>query len=120
MTKLLATLLVCAALSCNGQLPALIWPTTVKCLTSPSEALLTTVRSVIEQDGLAAVFSDATTAALEDLGRKYGPEAVVCVLSNLAAAYTSQKSMHVLPERVAAAGRAQHFLDSQEVKVETP
>ena len=110
---------VLAATSC-AELGPVIWPTTVKCLTLPSEALIAKVRVIVEQDGLDAVFSAKTVAALEDLARQYGPEAIACVLRELVDVYTAPTGMQAPPENLARARRAQNFLNEHEVDVQTP
>jgi hypothetical protein len=118
MTKLLAWVVVAvmAATSCTP-LANIIWPTTVKCLASPSAELVAKVRAIVEQDGLDAVFSAATVKALEGLARQYGPEVIVCVLHDLIEAYTAPTGLQAPPDHMAAARRSQAFLNDREVDV---
>ena len=106
-----------AATSCTP-LRDVIWPTTVKCLTTPASALVAEVRTIVERDGLDAVFSAASVDALEDLARSYGPEAVVCVIKELIDAYTAPTGMQAPPDRLAAARRAQDFLNERDIVVQ--
>lgn len=112
----LAIAILLAAPSCST-LKDVIWPTTVKCLTTPATALVADVRRIVEQDGLDAVFSPAAVDALEDLARSYGPEAVVCVIKELIDAYTAPTGMQAPPDRLAAARRAQDFLNEHDIVV---
>lgn len=121
MTKLLAWVVVAvmAATSCTP-LQNVIWPTTVKCLSMPSAELIAKVRVIVEQDGLAAVFSDAAIKALEDLARQYGPEVIVCVLHELIDGYSAPTGLQASPETMARSRRAQAFLNEQEIQVQEP
>jgi hypothetical protein len=91
------------------------WPTAVKCLAAPSAAVVERVRVIVEEDGLDAVFSAKTVAALEDLARQYGPEVIVCILRDLIDAYTAPTGMQAPPERLAAARRSQAFLNEHDL-----
>lgn len=109
-----------AATSC-GTLKGVAWPTTVRCLAMPSEALVTTITSLVLADGVAAAFSDATVTALEDVARVYGPDAVACVLRQLIDSAYASKSMRAADGvKLAAAQRSQDFLNSHEMDVVTP
>lgn len=121
MTKLLAWVVVAvmAATSCTP-LSSVIWPTTVKCLSMPSAELIAKVRVIVEQDGLAAVFSEASIKALEDLARQYGPDVIVCVLHELIDGYSAPTGLQASPETMARSRRAQAFLNEQEINVVVP
>lgn len=109
---------VIASLSACTTLKDIIWPTTVKCLTMPSAALVEQVKAIVERDGLENVFSDASLTALENLARDYGPEAVVCIIKELIDAYTAPTGMAAPPDKLAAARRAQDFLNEHEIVVQ--
>lgn len=113
----LVTFVLLCVTGCK-QLTPVIWPTTVKCLTAPSGALVEKVRVIVQEDGLNDVFSPKAVSALEDVARAYGPEAVVCVLKELIGAFTAPTGVEAPPDRLAAARRAQHFLNEQEIRVE--
>ena len=109
------SVLACSACS---TLRDVVWPTTVKCLTMPSAALVERVKAIVDRDGIDHVFSAETLTALENAAREYGPEAVVCVLKELIDAYTAPTGMQAPPDRMAAARRAQDFLNSHEIVVQ--
>jgi isochorismate hydrolase len=92
----------------------------VKCLTTPTDALIAKVRVIVEEDGLAGVFSDKAVAALEDLARQYGPEAIVCVLRSLLDGYTAPTGMQASPEALARSRRVQAFLNDRDIEVQGP
>lgn len=119
---LMLWLVLIASIAATGctQLGGIVWPTTVKCLAMPSAALIEKVRVIVEQDGIAGVFSDAAVKALEDLARQYGPEAIVCVLHELIDAYTAPTGMQASPEAIARSSRAQNFLNEHEIVVQQP
>lgn len=108
---------VLAATSCKTLGPV-IWPTTVKCLSTPASAVVAKVRVIVEQDGLAGAFSDDAVKALEELARQYGPDVIACVLSVLIDEYTAPTGMQAPPDRVAAARRSQLFIIEQQITVQ--
>ena len=65
-------LAVLLALSSCSVLKDIVWPTTVKCLTTPAAGLVEKVQKIVEADGLGNVFSPATVDALEDVARTLG------------------------------------------------
>jgi hypothetical protein len=110
-------LAVLLALSSCSVLKDIVWPTTVKCLTTPAAGLVEKVQKIVEADGLGNVFSPATVDALEDVARTYGPEVVVCILKELIDAYTAPTGMQAPPDRLAAARRTQDFLNEHDIVV---
>jgi hypothetical protein len=118
MRTILAFVLVtlCAAASCKTLGPV-VWPTAVKCLSAPSAELVSKVKVIVEQDGLAAAFSDKTLSALEDLARSYGPDVIACVLRELLDAYTAPTGMATPPDQLAAARRIQAFFVEHDLEV---
>jgi hypothetical protein len=113
----LAVVLVLGCSACTV-LKDVIWPTTVKCLTTPSAALVERVSAIVARDGLDNVFSAETLAALDNVAREFGPEAVVCVIKELIDAFTAPTGMQAPPDRLAAARRAQDFLNEHEIVVQ--
>lgn len=105
-----------AAVGCT-QLHDVLWPTTVKCLATPSAALVERVSAIVARDGLDNVFSAETLQALENTAREYGAEAVVCVLKELIDKYTMPTGMQAPPENLARARRVQDFLNDHEIVV---
>jgi hypothetical protein len=116
--KLKLALAALLALSACTTLQDVIWPTTVKCLTVPSAAVIERVKAIVDRDGLDNVFSAETQKALENAAREFGPEAVVCVIKELIDAYTAPTGMQSPPDRMAAARRAQDFLNDHEIVVQ--
>ncbi len=112
-----AAALMFAAFGCTA-LKDVIWPTTVKCLSAPAADLVQDVKLIVERDGLDKVFSSHSLDMLEDLARSYGPEAVICVLKELINAYTAPTGMQAPPDRLAAARRAQDFLNEHDIVVQ--
>lgn len=115
----LAVVLVLGCSACT-QLRDVLWPTTVRCLTTPSAALVERVTAIVERDGLDNVFSGESLQALENVAREFGPEAVVCVIKELINAYTAPTGMQAPPDRLAAARRAQDFLNDHDIAVQEP
>lgn len=110
---------LCAATGCTV-LKDVIWPTTVKCLAAPAAEAVERVKAIVERDGLDNVFSGESLTALENVAREYGAETVVCIIKELIDAYTAPTGMQAPPERLAAARRAQDFLNEHEIDVREP
>ena len=110
-------LAVMIALSGCDTLRQVVWPTTVKCLTTPAAGLVEKVQRIVEADHLGNTFSPEVVDALEDVARTYGPEVVVCILKELIDAYTAPTGMQAPPDRLAAARRSQDFLNEHDIVV---
>lgn len=101
-----------------AQLKDVIWPTTANCLTKPSQALIEKVTSIVLRDGFQNVFTGESLTALENLAREVGPEAVICIIRDLINAYTAPTGMQAAPDKLAAARRAQDFLNDRQIVVQ--
>lgn len=108
-----------AAVSCTP-LKDVIWPTTVKCFTTPSAELVAEVRAIVEQDGFEAAFSSATVGALEDVARRSTPEIVACILRELLDGYTKPTGMAAPPDDLARARRVQRFFIEHDIEARGP
>ena len=113
---IVALVVVLACAGCDT-LRTVIWPTAVTCLATPSVEAVAQVKAIVERDGIENVFSSETVGMLEDLARELGPETVVCIIKELIDAYTAPTGMEPPPERLAAARRAQDFLNQHEIVV---
>ena len=118
--KLTIHIVVAALIAATGctTLKDVVWPTTVKCLATPAAAAVAEVKAIVERDGIENVFSGDSLKMLENVARKYGPETVVCIIKELIDAYTAPTGMQAAPEKMAAARRAQDFLNEHEIVVQ--
>jgi hypothetical protein len=105
-----------AATGCKTLGP-IVWPTTVKCLATPSAAVVERVQAIVERDGLDAAFSQETLTALDNAAREFGPDIVACVLRELIDAFTAPTGMEAPPDRLAAAKRIQNFFNEHDLEV---
>lgn len=118
MRKIAVCALIATVLTGCTPLRDVIWPTAVKCLSAPAEALVDGVKDIVARDGFDNVFSGDSLSMLEDLARSYGPEAVVCVLQALLDKYTAPTGMAAPPENLARARRIQDFLNERSITSE--
>jgi hypothetical protein len=116
MLKVALALLI-AAVGCTT-LRDVVWPTTVKCLVSPSSSVLERVSAIVARDGLDAVFSADSLTALENAAREFGPDIVVCAIKEIIGKLTLPTGMEAPPENLARARRAQDFLNEHEIDVQ--
>lgn len=91
------------------------WPTVVACA-GDVNGLVGQITSIILNDGGAGNLSPAGKAALEQLGAKWGADAVLCVVDELIAEWNAPAATKS-PERSAAAARAEGFMQSTGVRI---
>lgn len=106
---------VLAATSC-ATLRDVVWPVAVKCLATPSAAVIERVKAIVERDGLAGAFSAETLQALDNAAREYGPDVIACVLRELLDGYTKPTGEEAPPDQLAAARRIQAFYIQHDIE----
>lgn len=91
------------------------WPTVVSCA-GDVNGLVGQVTAIVLNDGGVDSLSPAGTSALEELGLKYGADAVLCLVDELIHQWTHPAAVKS-PERAKAVRRAEGFMKGTGVKV---
>ena len=121
--KLIAISLVIMVAACDIA-RSVVWPAAVLCGVQEATELFGQVREVVERDGFASEFSDASERSLEDLAAKHGARVVACILDALINKYTPRGVQAAYEdgqlEAVRRTQRIQAFLNERDVEVLPP